>query len=91
MIEAILRRFRRLAGKKLPRWQREKVKKYPDASSRFQASPEHSRRVQCSMPPLPTLNFERTFAPGPEYFDRELTGRVGVSPPDGILCTDRGG
>ena len=95
MIEAILRRFCRLAGKKLPRWQREKVKKYPDISSRFQACPEHSRRVQCSMSPLPTLNFEplnfeRTSAPGPEYFDRELTGRVGVSAPDAIFVPGPG-
>ena len=34
------------------------------------------------MSPRPTLNFERTSAPGPEYFDRELTGRVEVSAPD---------
>jgi len=42
------------------------------------------------MSPLPTLNFEplnfeRTSAPGPEYFDRELTGRVGVPAPDAIF------
>ncbi len=43
MIEAILRRLRRLAGKKFPSLRRKKMQGYPEASSTS---------------PLPTLNFE---------------------------------
>ena len=37
------------------------------------------------MSPLPTLNLERNSVPRPGHFDGELTGRVGVSAPDGIF------
>jgi len=50
MIEAILRRFCRIAGKKLPSLRREKMQEYPDASLKF--------KVQSSRFNVPTPHLE---------------------------------